>query len=383
MGEGHPTTKAIYAGVFSNGNTVTEVSSGRLFTVSNAVAHQGGGGGKVATLTLLPGSFNVTSPINVNGNTWTIQGPRGSLSGNVSMYAPLYFTDSHNRTFLYNMNPGLTFNGEGMPVLPQGAVDFTITRSGVSTTGVVVLSGFPQLNPNSTDVNSRVWIDPTTKAIYAGVFSNGNTVTEVSSGRLFTVSNAVAHQGGGGGEGATLTLLPGSSSVDEGRWRRGHGQGNNNVQRKRLGNGISTSVVRNHWGSVSQQLIATDAPASASTYIKPKFTFTWRVGFTIPLDFNFRNIVLDAKIGMEEKNNAQKISDNSTKVPEVKVDNSYGGIDLTAEKLNLQLQNAGKEIKFKVDPAMLAQLQNVPGFAPNVIGLEAMTELSLKKFFGI
>jgi len=67
-----------------------------------------------------------------------------------------------------------------------------------------------------------------------------------------------------------------------------------------------------------------------------------------------------------------------------KVDNSaVGGIDLTAEQMNLQLQNAGKQIKFNVDPAMLAQLRNVPGFTPVVMGMQVMTEASFRQFLGI
>ena len=60
-----------------------------------------------------------------------------------------------------------------------------------------------------------------------------------------------------------------------------------------------------------------------------------------------------------------------------------GGIDLTAEQMNLQLQNAGKQIKFNVDPAMLAQLRNVPGFTPVVMGMQVMTEASFRQFLGI
>lgn len=58
-----------------------------------------------------------------------------------------------------------------------------------------------------------------------------------------------------------------------------------------------------------------------------------------------------------------------------------GGIDLTPANMNLQTQNAGGEIKFHMDPAMLQQLQNAPGFVPVIINISPMS--NLKEFLGI
>ncbi|MEI7999271.1 MAG: DnaJ domain-containing protein [Candidatus Omnitrophota bacterium] len=58
-----------------------------------------------------------------------------------------------------------------------------------------------------------------------------------------------------------------------------------------------------------------------------------------------------------------------------------GGIDLTPANLNLQTRNAGEEIKFHLDPAMLAQLQNAPGFEPVIINIQPMVDL--KGFLGL
>jgi hypothetical protein len=58
-----------------------------------------------------------------------------------------------------------------------------------------------------------------------------------------------------------------------------------------------------------------------------------------------------------------------------------GGIDLTSANMNLQTRNSGGEIKFHIDPAMLQQLQNVPGFVPVIINIKPMTRL--KEFLGI
>ncbi len=58
-----------------------------------------------------------------------------------------------------------------------------------------------------------------------------------------------------------------------------------------------------------------------------------------------------------------------------------GGIDLTPSNMNLQTQNNGGEIEFHLDPAMLAQLQNAPGFVPVIISIQPMTDL--KNFLGL
>jgi len=58
-----------------------------------------------------------------------------------------------------------------------------------------------------------------------------------------------------------------------------------------------------------------------------------------------------------------------------------GGIDFTADKMPLQVQNTGEGIKFHMDPAQLAQLQNAPGFVPVIISVQPL--LDLKAFLGI
>jgi CheY-like chemotaxis protein len=58
-----------------------------------------------------------------------------------------------------------------------------------------------------------------------------------------------------------------------------------------------------------------------------------------------------------------------------------GGIDLTAAKMNLQMQNAGEGIKFHLDPAMLQQFQNAPGFVPVIINIQPMRDL--RAFLGV
>ncbi len=54
---------------------------------------------------------------------------------------------------------------------------------------------------------------------------------------------------------------------------------------------------------------------------------------------------------------------------------SKGGIDFNSEKMNLETRNESGEIKFQIDPAMLEQLQNAPGFTPVIINIQPMTDL--------
>jgi len=58
-----------------------------------------------------------------------------------------------------------------------------------------------------------------------------------------------------------------------------------------------------------------------------------------------------------------------------------GGIDFTAGKAPLEIQNAGEGIKFRLDPVMLQELQNAAGFVPVIINIQPVTDLRL--FLGL
>jgi hypothetical protein len=58
-----------------------------------------------------------------------------------------------------------------------------------------------------------------------------------------------------------------------------------------------------------------------------------------------------------------------------------GGIDLTPANMNLQTRNGGLGIKFHLDPAMFAKLQNAPGFVPVIINIQPMN--NLLQFLGL
>jgi hypothetical protein len=62
-------------------------------------------------------------------------------------------------------------------------------------------------------------------------------------------------------------------------------------------------------------------------------------------------------------------------------DADLGGIDFTANKTPLEIQNAGEGIEFHLDPAMLRQLQNAPGFVPVIISIQPLN--NLREFLGI
>ena len=58
-----------------------------------------------------------------------------------------------------------------------------------------------------------------------------------------------------------------------------------------------------------------------------------------------------------------------------------GGVDLTPAHMDLETKNAGGEIKFKVDAALLEQFQSAPGFSPVIINIQPMTDL--RAFLGL
>jgi len=66
-----------------------------------------------------------------------------------------------------------------------------------------------------------------------------------------------------------------------------------------------------------------------------------------------------------------------------------GGIDLTPANMNVQVKTGSPikkfgddtGLKFHLDPAMLAELRNAPGFVPVIINIEPMTDL--KRFLGV
>ncbi len=58
-----------------------------------------------------------------------------------------------------------------------------------------------------------------------------------------------------------------------------------------------------------------------------------------------------------------------------------GGIDFQPGKMNFELQNSGREIKFKADPALLAEWSNAAGVTPLIINIQPLHDL--RGFLGL
>ena len=57
------------------------------------------------------------------------------------------------------------------------------------------------------------------------------------------------------------------------------------------------------------------------------------------------------------------------------IEKDKGGINFTANKTPLEIQNAGESIKFHIDPIQLAHLQNASGFVPVIISIQPVKDL--------
>ncbi len=83
----------------------------------------------------------------------------------------------------------------------------------------------------------------------------------------------------------------------------------------------------------------------------------------------------------EAMNTPSKNSALTVNTPIIAGSTNTGGIDFTTNKIPLDIQNRRESIKFHLDPAMLYQLQDAPGFAPVIISMQPMT--NVRNFLGI
>ena len=61
---------------------------------------------------------------------------------------------------------------------------------------------------------------------------------------------------------------------------------------------------------------------------------------------------------------------------------THGGIDLnTSNGMQWEINKDGQGVEMNIDPAMLAQLQNAPGFVPVIISIQPLK--SLPEFLGL
>ena len=67
---------------------------------------------------------------------------------------------------------------------------------------------------------------------------------------------------------------------------------------------------------------------------------------------------------------------------EAAINSKHGGIDLTRDRMGLQVQDDGQSVQFKFDPAMIQQLQNSSGLTPVIIDIQPMTT-TVPMFLGL
>jgi len=114
----------------------------------------------------------------------------------------------------------------------------------------------------------------------------------------------------------------------------------------------------------------------------------YRAGEASALDQPIRQRLLELKTLLLEMRDEeikyriqQRLSRSAADWAMSNLHRSTGGIDLRPAVMNVQTQNSHGEIKFHMDPAMLQQLQNAPGFVPVIVNIRTITDLRM--FLGI
>jgi hypothetical protein len=125
---------------------------------------------------------------------------------------------------------------------------------------------------------------------------------------------------------------------------------------------------------------ANGIPGTKDLFFEQGWNMFWNIGATREnqrnlIDFT-KNLIdgLTAYVKDKIGGSVPMLNDEAMKA-------NTGGIDLTPANMNLQTQNAGEGIKFHLDPAVLQQLQNAPGFVPVIINIQPMN--NLYEFLGL
>ena len=118
---------------------------------------------------------------------------------------------------------------------------------------------------------------------------------------------------------------------------------------------IELLVAKNSYGVVHAQTFGETFPG---------LTPEQGARYVLAIPANAPHAVIDHAMGRGEKN---------------------GGIDLTPANMNVETKTGSpmtnKGIKFHLDPALLRQLQNAPGFVPVIINIQPMVDL--RRFLGV
>ncbi len=134
---------------------------------------------------------------------------------------------------------------------------------------------------------------------------------------------------------------------------------------------VIVSEIQRIWSEVDRTLYRTDL-ARLKNRFDPKLLLNKKVKSSDkPLAKDYRYLILTYAYRLYGKELIESAKDGM----------KQGGIDFQADKVKIELQNSGSEIKFKPDPAMLEQFQNAPGFVPVIISIQPMNDLRL--FLGL
>ncbi len=69
-------------------------------------------------------------------------------------------------------------------------------------------------------------------------------------------------------------------------------------------------------------------------------------------------------------------------LPDSASQTATGGIDLTRDRMNVQINSQGKGVPYTFDPAMIQRLENATGITPTIIDIRPMT-MTVQSFMGV
>ena len=93
------------------------------------------------------------------------------------------------------------------------------------------------------------------------------------------------------------------------------------------------------------------------------------------------NLIINSPLKDDRSKLTRHLSEVKLDSADKSMNSNLGGIDLTPANMNLQTENSGSAINFRLDPVKLQQLKSVPGFMPVIINIQPMTDL--RGFLGL
>ena len=154
------------------------------------------------------------------------------------------------------------------------------------------------------------------------------------------------------------------------------------IQRKFPQASLATQISKWVCSRVSE--FKTQPMTLASTYDLNTLKSMWgysKDGSVTIADFERAGYVYDTtrRVFFESKEHHDKVTRNAAMATDT---SKNGGIDLTRDKMGLEVQSEGPGVQFKFDPAMIQQLQNASGLTPVIIDIQPMTS-TVSMFLGL